>query len=940
MKISFDGMLFLLSACLFPISVMAQGPGTPTHTIGFSERFAKPNRLVPGTTEAAPPDLVDGASATVAPLVAAGSGIILTDAGLVEGAVSGDSKVHTFKGIPFAAPPVGALRWKAPQPVARWGGVRKAIEFGARCMQARIYDDMVFRDHGPSEDCLYLNVWTPSTLVQARLPVMVWIYGGGFAAGSASEPRQDGENLEKKGVVAVSFNYRLGVFGFFSHPELSRESGHSASGNYGLLDQVAALEWVRKNIAAFGGDADNVTIFGESAGSFSVSALMASPLAQDLFQKAIGESGAFFGNTLPAQPLALAEQADQRFADSLGAHSLEALRALPADALLKAARKQDEVRFRPIIDGYFLPDYVRSIFASGRQSQVPLLAGWNADEGDVHDIFAGADPTAPNFIARAHALFGDKADAFLKLYPAATDDQAKRSAQDLAGDQFIAYSTWKWVESQAATGNSRVFRYEFDDAPPAAKDSTAPSRGAYHSAEIEFVFEALASKNLPWRPEDEKLSDLMSSCWTNFARTGDPNGPGLPHWPAYSSAGKYEVMHLSASPYSAPDMHRSRYEFLDALALQELGRTQVSMQEFDAASENLKSALAAGAGPDARLQYVEALLGAGRPVEANVEMNTYLNGRDVKEMPVWVRQVWANVQNREKAETTYFKGQKGQAHLDFLQHPPPDLTQGLEPAKDQERLIPNLDGVGAKIMEMAKNFPNTSSLELIHQEKLGHKGDISDEQNQKFRYLCMVPSQAWGPGFVEYRSDLSGTEALPRGLAEGFMLTKGFASTELIFHPDYRSESTFRYLGRQKVSGRSTFVVAFAQIPGKAHLNGNFRRGATSIPTYSQGLAWIDTTSYQIVRLHTDLLTPLPDLKLDRVVMNVDFNEVHFKQVKEVLWLPQEVTVTLNWNGRELRNTHDYSDFKIFNVEASEKIGRPKEPARSSKGTRVSTLHQ
>jgi para-nitrobenzyl esterase len=500
-----------------------------------------------------------------APLVATGSGIILTDAGLVEGAVSSDSKVHLFKGIPFAAPPVGALRWKAPQPVAKWGGVHKATAFGPRCMQARIYDDMVFRDRGPSEDCLYLNVWTPSTMVQARLPVMVWIYGGGFAAGSASEPRQDGENLAKKGVVVVSFNYRLGVFGFLSHPELSRESGRSASGNYGLLDQVAALEWVRKNIAAFGGDADNVTIFGESAGSFSVSALMASPLAQDLFQKAIGESGAFFSNTLGAPPLALAEEADQKFADSLGAHSLEALRALPADALLQAAQKPGEIRFRPIIDGYFLPDYVRSIFASGRQSQIPLLAGWNADEGDFHGIFAGADPTAPNFIARAHAIFGNKADAFLKLYPAGTDDQARRSAQDLAGDQFIAYSTWKWIEMQAATGNSRVFRYEFDDAPPAPKDSTAPSRGAYHSAEIEFVFEALASKNLPWRPEDEKLSDLMSSYWTNFARTGDPNGPGLPQWPAYNSEGKYEVMHLSASPYSAPDMHRSRYEFLDAL---------------------------------------------------------------------------------------------------------------------------------------------------------------------------------------------------------------------------------------------------------------------------------------------------------------------------------------------------------------------------------------
>jgi len=490
---------------------------------------------------------------------------IATDAGLVEGAVSTDSKVRIFKGIPFAAPPVGPLRWKASQPVPSWTGVRNATEFGARCMQGRIFDDMVFRDSGPSEDCLYLNVWAPSTSSQAHLPVMVWIYGGGFAAGSASEPRQDGENLAKKGVVVVSFNYRLGVFGFLSHPELTRESGHNASGNYGLLDQVAALEWVRRNISAFGGDPGNVTIFGESAGSFSVSALMASPLAQGLFQRAIGESGAFFSKTLTAKTLIEAQEADQKFADSLGAHSLDALRTLPADKLLDAAIKPGVIRFWPIVDGYFLPEEVRVIFASGKQSKVPLLAGWNADEGNYKTIFGEDAPTAANFVARAHTLFGDKSDAFLKLYPAGTDDQAKRSAQDLAGDQFIGFSTWKWIEMQAATGNSRVFRYEFDDAPPAAKDSTAPSRGAYHAADIEFVFEALASKNLPWRAEDEKLSDLISSYWTNFARTGDPNGPGLPHWPVYSSQGSYEVMHLSASSHSAPDEHRARYEFLDAL---------------------------------------------------------------------------------------------------------------------------------------------------------------------------------------------------------------------------------------------------------------------------------------------------------------------------------------------------------------------------------------
>jgi para-nitrobenzyl esterase len=360
-------------------------------------------------------------------------------------------------------------------------------------------------------------------------------------------------------------NYRLGVFGFFTHPDLAKESGHNAAGNYGLLDQVAALQWVRRNIAAFGGDPENVTIFGESAGSFAVSALMASPLAQGLFQKAIGESGAFFGTTLRPTLLAEAEADDQKFADSLGTHSLEELRALPADKLLDDAAKPGMMRFRPIIDGYFLPEEVPAIFASGKQSKVPLLAGWNADEGSFQSIFAKAAPTAANFGARVHALYGDQADAILKLYPAATDEQAKRAAQDLAGDRFLAFSTWKWIEMQAATGNSRVFRFEFDDAPPPARGSTEPSRGAYHSAEIEFVFETLPSKNLPWRPEDEKLSGLMSSYWTNFAKTGDPNGPGLPHWPAYSSEDSYQVMHLSATPYSAADQHRTRYEFFDAL---------------------------------------------------------------------------------------------------------------------------------------------------------------------------------------------------------------------------------------------------------------------------------------------------------------------------------------------------------------------------------------
>jgi para-nitrobenzyl esterase len=303
--------------------------------------------------------------------------------GVIEGVISADGKVRTFKGIPYAAPPVGPLRWRPPQPAVNWDGVRKAVEYGQRCMQGRIYNDMVFRDDGPSENCLTLNLWMPATAsADARLPVMVWIYGGGFAAGGTSEPRQDGGNLSKKGVLVVSLNYRLGIFGFFSHPELAKESGHDASGNYGLLDQVAALEWVHKNIGLFGGDPRNVTIFGESAGSFSVSALMASPLAQGLFQRAIGESGAFFGTSLPLKPLAQSEEADVKFASALlGTSSLAALREKSAADLLRAALTQDTTRFAPNVDGYFLPQSVYDTFSRGRQSHVSLLAGWNADEG-------------------------------------------------------------------------------------------------------------------------------------------------------------------------------------------------------------------------------------------------------------------------------------------------------------------------------------------------------------------------------------------------------------------------------------------------------------------------------------------------------------------------------------------------------------------------------
>ena len=347
---------------------------------------------------------------------------VKTASGVVEG--KDDGAVRAFLGIPYAAPPVGDLRWKPPVAAAKWDGVRKATEFGSHCMQGKVYGDMNFRDAGGSEDCLTLNVWVPAKSSGTKLPVMVWIYGGGFVAGTTSEMRQDGTHLAQQGVIVVSMNYRLGVFGFFVHPELAKESGHNAAGNYGLLDQVAALHWVHDNIAAFGGDPGNVTIFGESAGSFSVSAQMASPLAKGLFQKAIGESGAaFHSGGLSFEPLSEREGKDVKAVSAkLGVSTLAELRALPAQKLLDAFSPPQSpgFDFGPDVDGYFLPEPVPAIFAAGKQNDVPLLAGWNHDEGSFEVAFSPQKPTAESMKATAQKEFGDKAAEFLKLYPSDT----------------------------------------------------------------------------------------------------------------------------------------------------------------------------------------------------------------------------------------------------------------------------------------------------------------------------------------------------------------------------------------------------------------------------------------------------------------------------------------------------------------------------------------
>jgi para-nitrobenzyl esterase len=509
--------------------------------------------------------MVLGAVLGSLPARAQGGPVVKTDKGSVQGALTPDGKVQTFLGIPYAAPPVGALRWRAPQPAAAWKGVRPATEFGHHCWQFGVSADMVFRDAGQSEDCLTLNVWSPASAKSAPLPVMVWVHGGGFTSGGSSEPRQDGQSLAARGVVVVSMNYRLGMLGFFAHPELTAESPQHSAGNYGLLDMVAALAWVKQNIRAFGGDPSNITLFGESAGSFAVSMLMASPLSEGMLAKAIGESGAAFWNRNGSYTtLARSETHDPSLAKTvLGTSDLAALRAMPAQDLASRPALYGSTAFAPNIDGYFLPDSPLHLYQAGKQAHIPLLAGWNADEIRLSVKRSKTPVTAASFRAQMDKEFGDKATQALAVFPAATDAQALASAGDFAGDRFLVYATWHWIEAQTLTGGAPVYRYRFDLAAPPSKFHPAGS-DAFHSDEIEYVFGTLDSRpGSVWRPEDRRVSDQMQRYWTNFARTGDPNGTGLPHWPVYKAADGWPVLHLDATSAAKPDALRERYLFLD-----------------------------------------------------------------------------------------------------------------------------------------------------------------------------------------------------------------------------------------------------------------------------------------------------------------------------------------------------------------------------------------
>jgi len=491
--------------------------------------------------------LVFGAFRYLGPERVAALDTVTVTGGTISGGLNASGKIHFFKGIPFAAPPVGALRWKAPQPVQSWKGVRPCVAFGPSPMQdeprpfSMWSEEFLIPKKPISEDCLYLNVWTGAGSPKEKRPVIVWIYGGGFGSGGSAAPIYDGEAMAKKGIVFVSINYRVGVFGFFAHPELTKESGHHASGNYGLMDQVAGLKWVRQNIAAFGGDPGNVTIAGQSAGSMSVNCLVASPLAKGLFRRAIGESGAQFTNENPT--LQKAEEEGTTIMGALKASSLADLRALSAEDLLKGAQGQR----RPTIDGYVLPDAIVNIFNQGKENKADLLTGWNEDEGFVF----GPAKNAVDFTKEMSEKFGSGAPALLHFYPAGDDAEAAVSQLKLSRDMTFGMQNYVWANIQARHGGN-VYVYRFARKPPATGEYI--KYGAFHTAEVPYAYDNLAFVNRPWEPLDHELATEMSSYWANFAATGNPNDPtgsGLPVWGKYTVKDK-PIMVLDKDPKTVP----------------------------------------------------------------------------------------------------------------------------------------------------------------------------------------------------------------------------------------------------------------------------------------------------------------------------------------------------------------------------------------------------
>ena len=496
------------------------------------------------------------------------------------------SGIAMFRGIPFAQPPVGELRWKEPQPVKNWEGTLRADHFSARPMQLPIYSDMKFRSPGISEDCLYLNIWTPAKNGNEQLPVLVFFYGGGMKAGDASEYRYDGESMARKGIVAVTVNYRLGVFGFLAHPELSQESAFHGSGNYGLMDQTEALKWLHKNVAAFGGNPDNITIAGESAGSSSVCAQIVSPLARNLFAGAIGESGSIL-KINEVVPLKEAEKIGLAFSKTVSANSLKELRAMSAEQLLNATAKPAPDNFPLDIDGYFFPESPVTLYKTGRVAKVPVVIGWNSEESNWKSILGDAEPTKENYTNAVKKLYPTNTDEILKLYAVNNDSDVIVVATSLASDRTNAFGSWRWVDLHTKT-NSPVYRYFFTKARPGLmadinkSPRNEPSegeateknfsglgffQGAVHSAEIEYALGNLPTNRVyDWQPSDYMVSTIMQDYFVNFIRTKNPNGTGLPYWPLYQSWQKDPIMFIGYDTHRAPDKTRDRYLYFDKIS--------------------------------------------------------------------------------------------------------------------------------------------------------------------------------------------------------------------------------------------------------------------------------------------------------------------------------------------------------------------------------------
>jgi para-nitrobenzyl esterase len=479
---------------------------------------------------------------------------IAIDSGQIEGSHKGPIRV--FKGIPYAAPPVGPLRWRPPQPVASWRGVRKAVSHSPACPQLEVYPPDAPQEP-TSEDCLTLNVWAPATKSAGKLPVMVWIHGGGLMNGSGSVPQYAGDQLAARGVIVVTINYRLGVLGFLAHPELNREAPYGGSGNYGLLDQIAALKWVNRNIAAFGGDPDRVTIFGQSSGSFSASMLVSSPLAKGLFQRAIGQSGAVF-EPVELDPLFTpkgASEAGVRFASKAGAKSLVDLRKMPVESLLKQG-------FNPQfnIDGHVIPASPHEAYAAGKQNDVDLLIGTNASEGTF--FFDPASVTVGNFDVVLGRTYPSLLLSAVGASPGKTDADARRAAVSIDTDMRFRWGMWAWARHALKSGKRRVFFYRFTGQPAYRAGHPYYGLGPTHGAELPYVFGDLDPRAANWTSGDHELASTVQQYWTNFANSGDPNGAGLPRWPMFDDE-RAMVMDLGPELRAAALTGQSRLQRID-----------------------------------------------------------------------------------------------------------------------------------------------------------------------------------------------------------------------------------------------------------------------------------------------------------------------------------------------------------------------------------------